>query len=429
MFKMVLTEVHQIKRTHKLFKFIDDLSFKSKSLYNMANYLIRQEFISSSKLNDQGLAEHSNWLRWMNLDKQLKLDYPDTYNLLPAKSAQMVLKNLDESWKSFFGSLKGSKKDQHKGRINLPKYKDKEKGRNVVILTNQQFRIKDGIIYFLSSLTKELEFKPVKTKIPADAKLIQITISPKKEHYNFGIVYEIPTPELNKTEGLDKKTGEMYDLKENRCMSIDLGINNFCTVANNIDKDFFIINGKQIKSINQWANKFQSFNTIGQRKKNNVWRSRDNKLNYFFNKTSDLFINKALTKGCKTILVGYNQGWKQDVNLGRKTNQSFVQIPYYKFLLKLEYKCKLANIELIKQEESYTSKCSFIDLEEVRKHETYLGKRVKRGLFKTSKNLFINADLNGALNIMKKYLGEEFAKTLNQVEDFVVSPYRISFDF
>lgn len=412
-----------------MFKFIDDLSLKSKSLFNMANYLVRQEFIKTSKLKDEGTVEHATWIRWMELDKTLKTQYKDTYDLLPAKSAQMVLKNLDESWGSFFGSLRGSKRDKRKGKINLPKYKDKVNGRNVVILNNQQFRIKDGIILFLQSLTKKLDFKPIKTKIPEDAKLIQITISPKKEHYNFNVVYEIQNIELKTTEGLNKKNGEMFDLEDNKCLSIDLGINNFCTVSNNVDKDFFIINGKQIKSINQWSNKFQSFNTVGQRKKNIVWRKRDNKLNYFFNKVSDNLIDKALSKGCKKIIVGYNAEWKQEVNLGRKTNQSFVQIPYQKFLFNLEYKCNIANIELIKINESYTSKCSFIDLEPIKKQEEYKGKRVKRGLFKTNKGHLINADLNGSLNILRKYLGELFEQTINRVEDFVVSPYRVSFNF
>jgi len=427
---MILTEVHQIRRTHKLFKFLDNLSFQSKNIFNMANYIVRQEFINTSKEVDVNLRENAKWIRWCELDKIMKRDYPEVYNLLPAKSTQLILKNLDESWKSFFESVKmwKSTPSKFKGKPNLPQYKNKEVGRNVVLLSNQQFKIKNGIVSFIPTLTKDIDFKPIKTKIGADAKLLQITISPKKAHYNFNIIYEVPDNQLDMNEGLDRKTGEILEINDNSCMAIDLGVNNFCTVSNNVDKDFFIINGRQIKSINQWANKYQSFNKIGQAKKNKTWRNRENKLNYFFNKTADLLISKALAKGCGKIVVGHNEGWKQKVNLGRKTNQSFVQIPYNKFLFLLKYKCVMANIELVEINEAYTSKCSFVDNEAVCKHEVYVGDRVKRGLFKTAKGLLINADLNGSLNILKKYLGTK-SIFLTDVEDFVVSPYRISFNF
>lgn len=427
---MVLTEVHQVRQGHKLYKFLDELSYKSKSIYNMANYLIRQEFIRTSKLKEEGLLEHATWLRWMELDKLLKGFYKETYSLLPAKSVQLILKNLDESWNSFFGSIRKWKSDKSKfkGRPRLPKYKDKVIGRNIVILNNQQFKVKDGIVYFLSSLTKDLNFKPIKTKILEEAKLIQITISPRRGYYNFNIVYDLPSLSLKATEGLERKTGVHKDLNLEECMAIDIGINNFCTVSNTVDKDFFIINGRSLKSVNQWANKFQAYSSVSQKRKNKVWRKRENKLSYFFHKTSNFLIEKALSKGCKSLVVGYNQEWKQNVNLGRKTNQSFVQIPYHKFLFLLEYKCNLANIELVKLNEAYTSKCSFIDIEPIGSHEIYKGRRVFRGLFRSLKGVLINADLNGSLNILRKYLGTKFQlETPDQVEDFVVSPYRVSF--
>ena len=213
-------------------------------------------------------------------------------------------------------------------------------------------------------------------------------------------------------------------------MSIDLGINNLCAVTNNIDNDFFLVNGKGLKSLNQWTNKIsakcQSKNNDST--KYRIWRKRENKIDYFFNKISSYIVEQAVNKCCSTIICGYNKQWKQEVDLGRKTNQGFVQIPFTKLLNKLEFKCLKAGIFFIKQEESYTSKCSFLDGEEVCKHDEYAGKRVKRGLFKSAKGLLINADINGSLNIMKKYLGETW-KRVDLVEGFVVNPKRINFSF
>lgn len=427
---MYLTEKHQIKKGHKLFKFLDELSKNSKSIYNMANYLIRQEFIATSKEKEQGLREHANWLRWSNIDKKLKESYLDTYKLLPAKSAQQVLMNLDDSWNSYFGSIKGSKKDNRKGRINMPNYKDKVKGRNVVILNNQQFKIVDGTIMFLPSLTKGLDFKPMKTNIPVEAKLIQITISPKNGFYNFNVIYEIKDLGLNTDEGLNRKTSEVFNLNHESCLSIDLGLNNLCTVTSNVDNDYFIINGKGLKSLNQWTNKLNAklYSKKNVNYRHRIWRKRENKIDYLFNKVSNFLVEQALQKGCSTIVCGYNQEWKQEMNLGRKTNQSFVQIPFSLLLFKLEYKCLQSGLKIVKQEESYTSKCSFLDGEQVCKHEEYSGRRVKRGLFKTAKGLLMNADVNGSLNILRKYLGETF-KMVDRVEDFVVNPKRIGFTF
>ena len=105
-----------------------------------------------------------------------------------------------------------------------------------------------------------------------------------------------------------------------------------------------------------------------------------------------------------TLIVGYNKNWKQDVDLGLICNQKFVQIPFLKFVKQLEYKCAMKGIKVVRQEESYTSKCSFFDDEKICKHESYKGKRIERGLFRTGSGKLVNADLNGSLNILKKYL-------------------------
>ena len=429
---MHLTEKHQIKKGHKMFKFLDELCSNSKSIYNMANYLVRQEFIRTSRLKEDGQVSNATWIRWNELDKKLKESYIDCYRLLPAKTSQLVLKNLDESWKSFFQSIKVWKKDRNKfkNKPNLPRYKHKEKGRNVVVLNNQQFKIVDGTISFLSSLTKDCDWKPLKTKIPEQAKLVQITISPRQGFYNFNVVYEVEQISLNKNELLNRKTGELKESVEKATMSIDLGINNLCSVTNNVDFDYFLVNGRGLKSLNQWTNKLSAkLQAEGNKNfKDRIWRKRGNKIDYLFNKIVDFVVEQAVNKGCGAIVCGYNKEWKQEVNLGRKTNQGFVQIPFTTLISKLEFKCSQAGIKFVKQEESYTSKCSFLDGEEVCKHEEYQGKRVKRGLFKSAKGLLINADINGSLNILRKYLGEVWKQT-DQVEGFVVNPKRINFSF
>ena len=156
---MIKTEVHQIRRTHKLYRFLDNLSFNSKNIFNMANYIVRQEFFRTTKLKEEGELTNAKWIRWTQLDKILRKEFPECYQLLPSKSAQLILKSLDESWSSFFGSIVAWKADKSKfkRKPNLPRYKDKEKGRNVVILSNQQFKIKDGIVSFIPTLTKEIE--------------------------------------------------------------------------------------------------------------------------------------------------------------------------------------------------------------------------------------------------------------------------------
>ena len=117
-------------------------------------------------------------------------------------------------------------------------------------------------------------------------------------------------------------------------------------------------------------------------------------------------MNFLVSNNINTLVIGYNKEWKQNINLGKRNNQSFVGIPFYTFIKQIEYKCKLEGINVILTEESYTSKCSFLDNEEVCKHEKYLGERIKRGLFKSKEGKIINADLNGSLNILKKVIGE-----------------------
>ena len=201
-----------------------------------------------------------------------------------------------------------------------------------------------------------------------------------------------------------------------------------------------IINGKPLKSINQFYNMMSAkiyskpvrqnikLNSIHEMKIK-LSNKRNNKVNDYMHKASRYIVNHLVENQIGNLVIGYNTGWKQDTNLGRVNNQNFVSIPFVKFINMLKYKCKLVNINVDIIEEAYTSKCSFLDNESIEKHDTYLGKRVYRGLFKSAKGILINADVNGSLNIMKKYFDKNVARNLkfkNLVEGVVLSPMRIT---
>lgn len=197
-----------------------------------------------------------------------------------------------------------------------------------------------------------------------------------------------------------------------RYASIDLGLNNLATVSSNVTKPF-IINGRPLKSINQYWNKqkakLQSLlkgNKKSSKQIQLITKKRNNRINTYLHKSSREIVNFLVSNKINTLVIGYNKEWKQNISIGKVNNQSFVGIPFYTFIQQLEYKCKLEGINVILTEESYTSKCSFIDNETLEKKDTYLGKRIKRGLFKTKEGKLINADLNGSLNILKKVIGE-----------------------
>ena len=233
-------------------------------------------------------------------------------------------------------------------------------------------------------------------KIPTKlTEINEVRIIPKGKCYILEIVYE-KIPAKPKFKG--------------KLAAIDIGLNNLAVVTSN-DVNFppFIVCGKAIKSCNQWYNKrkakLQSFlpeKVFASRKLEALTLKRNNKMDYYLHNSSRFIVNKLLERGVNHLIIGKNQGWKQKINLGKRTNQNFVQVPHARFINQLQYKCELVGIKVTITEESYTSKCSFLDFETIKKHDTYKGKRVKRGLFKSSQGITINADLNGALNILSK---------------------------
>lgn len=183
-------------------------------------------------------------------------------------------------------------------------------------------------------------------------------------------------------------------------------------VSSNVVKPFSI-NGRPLKSINQYYNKEKArlqAHLKGNKKTSkriySITNKRNNKVKDYLHKSSRKIVNFLVSNNISTLIIGYNEEWKQNINLGRANNQAFVNIPFYTFIKQLEYKCKLEGISVILTEESYTSKCSFLDGESIEKHNNYLGKRIKRGLFRSAEGKLINADLNGSLNILRKVVGD-----------------------
>ena len=294
--------------------------------------------------------------------------------------------------------------------VKIPKYLDKQ-GKNITILPKQSISkiyLRKGLIK-LSSLSIEIPTKVTESNI------VEVRILPRNNHHIIEIVYKVEEKELKPDNG--------------RYASIDLGLNNLVTIGSNVVKPF-IINGKPLKSINQYWNKevarLQSLlkgNKRTSKRINNITLKRNNKIKDYLHKSSRLLVNFLVSNNISTLVVGYNEEWKQNINIGRRNNQSFVGIPFYIFIKQLEYKCRLEGINVILTEESYTSKCSFLDNEPLRKHSNYIGKRIKRGLFRSAKNKIINADLNGSLNILRKVIGEfqypiEVCSTPLKISDF-----------
>ena len=377
----------QINKKHELWSYCDKICFATKNLYNYANYIIRQEFIKNNR-----------WVRYGELNKMLKEH--ETYRSLPAQTAQQTLRLLDRNWKSFFKAIKEWTKNKNKfnGRPKLPKYK-KKNGRSIAIFTNQQCKIKDGYL----SLPKT----NLKLKTRITERLKEVRVIPKGSIYVIEIIYE---KEITETKKCPR-----------RIAGIDLGLNNFATLVNNIGVKPIVINGRVIKSINQYYNKKKAelMSYIGSKGTSNKIKKlstkRDNKIKDFMHKTSRFIVNWCKQHDVDTIVVGYNTQWKQEIELGKVNNQNFVYIPYHQFINMLNYKAEEEGINFILVEESYTSGCSFLDNEEISRGNYNPSRRIKRGLFRSNRGILINADVNSAYNIIRKVFPKAFAEGIEGV--------------
>jgi len=321
------------------------------------------------------------------------LHHSEPYKELMSQASQCTLQVLDRAWRSFFASIKDWKKnpDKYLGRPKLPKYKKKD-GRFSWYLKNNQTWIKDGYLGFQLRVMNGYKFK---THI--EGRLISVRFIPKGTIYTMEIVYEIEVPEvIPETKNI---------------IGIDLGVNNFVTMVNNIGLKPIIINGKGIKSINQYYNKkkarFQSELRIRHdkgwsNKLDSLTRKRFNRIKNYIHHTSHYIIDYCKENQIDTIVLGLNKTWKQECKMNDKATQNFIYIPYNMLINQLQYKCQNNSINFIITEEAYTSGTSYLDNELPIKRNYNKSRRIKRGLFKSNKGLYINSDVNGAFQIMRK---------------------------
>ena len=398
---MYLTASIHVKQTHPLYALLDEYAFLCKNLFNVATYHQRQEFFSKHQMFNA-----------FTLINQFTQEKQSDYKAIPAKIAQQIVKQVAQNFQSFWASIRAYRQDKSKFKSNpkLPKYLHKTKGRANIILTKQAVSKRDwnkGIltlsIYFDTPLSFPLG--KLQDMIPYE-QVQEVKVVRIANGYDIRIAYKVVEPQ-------QKPDNQRY-------LSVAFGLNNLLTVAGNTECKPFIITGKPVKSVNQYYHKVKSVlqsekdrlpsRAIAQltnlnRRMEQLSCFRKNQIHDYLHKASRYLVNHAVSNDISKIVIWYNQNWKQEINIGKVNNQHFVSIPFAQLVSMIQYKAQLQGIEVILTEESYTSKCSFLDNESLKKQASYLGKRVKRGLFRSAGGKTINSDVNGACNILRKVIG------------------------
>ena len=392
---MHLTVKQQVKHLSKEdYKTIKELCHIAKNLANEAIYNVRQYYFAEGEF----LKYEKNYTLLKN---------SPNYKLLNSNMAQQILKEVDGSFKSFFGLIKLAKQDRYAFKdCKLPHYLPKD-GYTTLVIGFVRLKENKLILPFSNSFKKT--HKAVEITIPPillDKKVKEIRIIPKAKARFFEIqyIYEAECVQRN--------------LNTNNALALDLGINNLVTAVSSNGRSF-IIDGRKLKSINQWFNKEnarlqsikdkQHYGKKSTNRQKAIARDRNNKVNDYMNKAARKVINYCIANDIGALVVGYNETFQRNSHIGKRNNQNFVNIPYGQLRSKLEYLCRLNGIIFVKQEESYTSKSSFWDKDEIPVYNAdnpreyqFSGNRVHRGQYKTASGKTINADVNGALNIMRK---------------------------
>ena len=405
---MLLTTKVHIDNGFKDFQVLERLCYHSARMYNVGLYSVRQHFFNTNEY----LSYYDNY-------HECKTN--ENYSLLLTDTGQQILRLVDRDMKSFFGLLKLKKIGKYSNPIHLPKYKDKD-GLMTCSVQGRSVRIVDG--FARVGLTKEFRelygFKEryVAFRIPKNIlnvrKFNELRIIPQYGGKEFSVefIYE------------SSSVREYKQAQGDGFMSIDIGMDNLmaCTVFSNGRGRQFLIDVRYLKSVNAYYNKtvaklkscYSKNKGITNQNTNRMLRlfnGRANRINDYFNKAVSLLVEKCLEWGVTTIVVGCNKEQKQGVNVGVVNNQNFVSIPLHKLRRKLQCKCELHGIKCEFQEESYTSKASSLDLDAIPKYgidtkPTFSGKRIKRGLYRSKDGFKLNADINGSVNILRKYFNE-----------------------
>lgn len=395
-----LVEQHLVRQGDFYFERLDQAAFAAKNLYNKANYLVRQAFIFEHRYLGYGGNYHL-------------LKQSAEYCALPRKVSNQVLIQLDHDWQAFFAAMRAWREDPSKflGRPRLPGYKHKSQGRNLLVYESGAIgkkALKDGLI------------KPSQLGIliPTQHQNVnQVRVVPRKGYYVIEVVYSVVP---KKAEGL----------RDDLFAGIDIGVNNLAALTSN--KEGFrpyLVNGRPLKAINQYYHRtkatLQSLLSQGHHLSRQIielTHKRNRQIKHYLHVASRRIIDLLVVEGIGTLIIGKNKHWKQQVELGKRANQNFVSIPFAQFIEMLTYKAKLVGIRVIPQEEAYTSKCSFLDLEPLRKQVAYLGRRIKRGLFRAGDGRLINADVNASYNLIRKAIPEAFKHGLAGI---ILHPVRL----
>lgn len=392
---VILVEQHVIKANDPRFEAIDAAAFAAKNLYNLGNYTIRQSWLFGG-----------DYIPFAQLYHLLK--DTEAYRALPCKVSQLVLKQLDQNWRSFFAALRAWQENPERflGQPRPPRYKHKQQGRFLLIYNTQAISrrwLREG---WVKPSGLDVFIRTQQTNIK------QVRIVPRRDHDVVEIVYE--------------REPEEHDLDENLIAGVDLGIDNPITLTSN-QPGFIpvVVNGRGTKSVNQYYNKRRAelqaqVGTRSTKRLRRLTGKRNRKIKHLLHIASRRVIDHLVDQRVGTLVIGYNANWKQRVNIGQVNNPKFVSIPHGTLLHMLTYKAQLAGIQVVIQEESYTSKCSFLDGEHPHKREQYAGQRIARGLFRAADGTLINADVNGAYNIITK----AFPNAFEGIEGVVVHPVR-----
>ena len=366
------------------------LSSVSKDLYNQTNYLVLQYWkYTGSYLNYNQMD--------LIMKERINLESEINYKKLKAGVSQQILKKLDKNYKSFFKSIKDWKNSKNKylGVPQPPKY-IKEKYYNL-IYDFQRFQVKNSYI----QLEKDLQI-PIPNQLKNQT-IKQIEVIPKYKHFEVVFVY------------IDKEEYKQIEQNDN-VLSIDLGLNNLATCTSNKNEPF-VINGKPLKAVNQYFNKkFGKYKSSLEKRNQKKWskkldlltQKRNRKINDYLHKATRKITNICVKNNIGKVVVGDVKNSLSNINIGKRNNQNFVNISLGQFVNKLKYKLENHSIECVVVDESYTSKASFLDNDVLpKKHNKELkyefsGKRIQRGLYKSKNSIMINADVNGAYNILRK---------------------------
>ena len=413
-----------IKKSHIDYDYIKIQLIESKEIYNFANYVLRQLYFKNSNKHKYSLSfieEYPSlkelFLEYIEENKQFttlfykiicEFSKLKQYSI-NLKIVQNIVDKLKNDWASYWALLKMKKDKTYNKEINIPTYKKKY---NLVEYNNQVMSKKKLKLGYIGTDKMQQGIKIAKKHQNLNCKCFRIY--EKHDKLVCELIYEKDIPTVEKTD---------------KVASIDLGLENLFTIAFNYNKKGISIKGTKLKAINQYFNKLKaSSQSMLPHKQytskliNQLMYKREeqlrNYIGYYANKLIEILKEEKISK----LVVGYNKGWKQEINIGSKNNQNFVGIPFRKILDILKYKLEDNGIEYKEQEESYTSKASYLDNDDIPVYKEndgtnykFSGKRIKRGIYKSKQGKIINADLNGALNILKKS-GEKLIEELDYLQ-------------